>query len=336
MTPGKRKERKKKMLSEWKRRLQIASVMLLNIASAVGIVVMNKKLFVEWGFRFPNTLMTMHFAISWVGIVSYQKLGGFDLAKTEDIPTLKTCLTIAAYQTSSVMLVNYSLMYNSIGVYQVLKLLSIPVLCSMEYFIKGITYSGRIWTSLTLLLLGVYITTSTDASGNLTGLFFGLAATVSSGLFQIKVKELTQGLSSEQGLYYTSSYVAAMFVVVSALTDRVVDLPNYNYTIASCGLLLSSGVAALCINLSVYYIVGSTDPVTYQVVGHVKTVLVLSAGFLFFEASMSTQNTVGMAIAMIGVLWYTKLKMNTKKDVYSVAKDREEDPNVVVSHKPGI
>eukprot|EP01060_Flectonema_neradi_P039036 TRINITY_DN8428_c1_g1_i1.p1 TRINITY_DN8428_c1_g1~~TRINITY_DN8428_c1_g1_i1.p1 ORF type:complete len:354 (+),score=43.31 TRINITY_DN8428_c1_g1_i1:80-1063(+) len=320
--------------NDLKRRLQIASVMLLNIASAVGIVVMNKKLFDEWGFNFPNVLMTLHFLISWCGIVVYQRLGGFELAKPEKLPSVKTCLSIATYQTMSVMLVNYSLVYNSIGVYQVLKLTSIPILCLMEYWIKGITYSVSIWISLILLLVGVYITTATDASGNMTGLLFGLAATVSSGSFQIKVKELTQGLNSEQGLYYTAPYVTVMFAIVSVVTDNVGSLPSYSFTVSSCGLLLSSGLAALCINLSVYYIVGSTDPVTYQVVGHVKTVLVLAAGFIFFEAVMTSQNTIGMTIAMVGVVWYTRLKLNAKRDVYTAPKEKEEDE--LAPHKPGI
>lgn len=44
---------------------------------------------------------------------------------------------------------------------------------------------------------------------------------------------------------------------------------------------------------------------SFQVLGHMKTVLVLSLGFLFFgKEGLSLQVVVGMALAVLGMVWY--------------------------------
>lgn len=44
---------------------------------------------------------------------------------------------------------------------------------------------------------------------------------------------------------------------------------------------------------------------SFQVLGHMKTVLVLSLGFLFFgKEGLSLQVVLGMALAVLGMVWY--------------------------------
>ena len=60
--------------------------------------------------------------------------------------------------------------------------------------------------------------------------------------------------------------------------QHLVDLGDL-YWIGLCNLL------AVCTNISVYGLIGRTSPVTYQVVGQLKTVLVVAFGYLFFDAT---------------------------------------------------
>ena len=57
------------------------------------------------------------------------------------------------------------------------------------------------------------------------------------------------------------------------------------YWIGLCNLL------AVCTNISVYGLIGKTSPVTYQVVGQLKTVLVVAFGYIFFDAAQPEEIT---------------------------------------------
>ena len=57
---------------------------------------------------------------------------------------------------------------------------------------------------------------------------------------------------------------------------------------------------ALGVNISNYLVLGKTSPLTYQVLGHMKTVLILILGFTVFKKPIDIRNVIGITIAMVG------------------------------------
>ena len=62
-------------------------------------------------------------------------------------------------------------------------------------------------------------------------------------------------------------------------------------------LLVLSCVFALGVNISNYLVLGKTSPLTYQVLGHLKTVLILILGFTVFE--VRKDNVSGLVVMKI-------------------------------------
>lgn len=60
-------------------------------------------------------------------------------------------------------------------------------------------------------------------------------------------------------------------------------------------------------NISNYLVIGKTSPLTYQVLGHLKTILILILGFLFFNKQLDYRNVIGIVVAMVGVIAYTEI-----------------------------
>eukprot|EP01064_Diplonema_japonicum_P001933 TRINITY_DN11274_c0_g1_i1.p1 TRINITY_DN11274_c0_g1~~TRINITY_DN11274_c0_g1_i1.p1 ORF type:complete len:342 (+),score=58.07 TRINITY_DN11274_c0_g1_i1:827-1852(+) len=288
--------------------LKTSLVLLLNIGSVIGIVILNKKIFTQYAFDFPNTLMAIHFLIVTVGVWAWQLCTGFDLGDKETRPSAAMLGSNAALHVASVMFVNMSLLYNSVGSYQILKLANIPVMCVLEYYLRSIRYSFPVLASLAVLLMGVGLTTTNDVTFNLMGITYGAIATVATAGYQISVKDLTKGLNSMQSLYFTAPIASVLFTMLIPLFDNVTKLYNYKWTPERCAVIGVSGMLALVIQFTVYVIIGKTSPVTYQVIGHTKTLGVLACGFLFFDTSINTKNLSGMITAMLGVIWYTQLK----------------------------
>jgi len=65
------------------------------------------------------------------------------------------------------------------------------------------------------------------------------------------------------------------------------------YIVVSC-------LFALGVNISNYLVLGKTSPLTYQVLGHLKTVLILILGFTVFNKPFDLRNVIGIVIAMVG------------------------------------
>ena len=58
-------------------------------------------------------------------------------------------------------------------------------------------------------------------------------------------------------------------------------------------------------NLSQYLCINKSSAVTFQVLGTVKTILVIVLGALIFESPISVRNVVGMGIALGGMVMYS-------------------------------
>ena len=116
----------------------------------------------------------------------------------------------------------------------------------------------------------------------------------------------------------------------------------------SSSLLVWIGVTcglAVAVNIVTYALIGKTSPVTYQVVGHLKTVLILLGGYLFFTAAAASVhapadneaaneasdgsttttttattpgygNVLGATIALVGMVLYSDVKSAQPGDAW--------------------
>lgn len=69
-------------------------------------------------------------------------------------------------------------------------------------------------------------------------------------------------------------------------------------------ILLSCSLAVFC-NISQYLCIGRFSAVSFQVLGHMKTVCVLTLGWLLFDSELTFKNIMGMMIAVIGMVVYS-------------------------------
>jgi len=84
---------------------------------------------------------------------------------------------------------------------------------------------------------------------------------------------------------------------------------GYPYGPSSISAILLSAALGLLVNLSTFLVIGATSSLTYNVVGHVKTVIILTGGVFFFGDSMPAKKFAGIAVAMVGIIWYSHIKL---------------------------
>lgn len=181
----------------------------------------------------------------------------------------------------------------------------------------------RIIASVLVVCAGIGVATVTDSqmASNLLGIAVGVGATVMTALYQIwagsKQKELKA--SSMQLLHAYTPQAALMLGILVPLCEpmglsaahRTKDtLLGYHLTPASVAAILLSAVLGLLVSLSTFLVIGATSSLTYNVVGHLKTVIILTGGCMFFGDTMPAKKFVGVCIAMVGIIWYTQMKLS--------------------------
>ena len=87
-------------------------------------------------------------------------------------------------------------------------------------------------------------------------------------------------------------------------------LSAFVYTPYCVFRILLSCCFALGVNVSNYLVLDKLGPLTNQVVGHLKTVLILLLGFVVFNKSLDMRNIIGIVIviAMTGVVACSEIK----------------------------
>lgn len=69
-------------------------------------------------------------------------------------------------------------------------------------------------------------------------------------------------------------------------------------------ILLSCSLAVFC-NVSQYLCIGRFSAVSFQVLGHMKTVCVLTLGWVLFDSELTFKNIMGMMVAVVGMVIYS-------------------------------
>ncbi|KAL3591672.1 hypothetical protein D5086_010312 [Populus alba] len=283
-----------------------AASWLFNVVTSVGIILVNKALMATYGFSFATTLTGLHFATTTLLTVVLRWLG---YIQPSHLP-LPDLLKFVLFANCSIVGMNVSLMWNSVGFYQIAKLSMIPVSCFLEVVLDNVRYSRDTKLSILVVLLGVAVCTVTDVSVNAKGFIAAVIAVWSTSLQQYYVHFLQRrySLGSFNLLGHTAPAQAASLLLVGPfldywLTNNRVD--SYAYSITSILFILLSCSIAVGTNLSQFICIGRFSAVSFQVLGHMKTILVLILGFILFgKEGLNLHVVIGMIIAVIGMIWY--------------------------------
>ncbi|MCL7027950.1 hypothetical protein MKW94_008999 [Papaver nudicaule] len=273
----------------------------LSVVSSVSIVICNKALITSLGFRFATTLTSWHLLVTFCSlqVASWMKL--FEHKPFEP----RAVMGFGVLNGISIGLLNLSLGFNSVGFYQMTKLAIIP--CTVFFQKK---FSRSIQFSLSILLLGVGIATVTDLQLNTLGSVLSLLAVLTTCIAQIMTNTIQKKykVSSTQLLYQSCPYQAITLFVTGPFLDAFLTNQNvfaFKYTHQVLVFIVLSCLISVSVNFSTFLVIGKTSPVTYQVLGHLKTCLVLGFGYILLRDPFSWRNIFGIFVALVGMLLYS-------------------------------
>lgn len=208
---------------------------------------------------------------------------------------------------------NLSLAHNSIGFYQLSKLMCILVTIAMEYLFYGKFPSSTSLAAVAVIAMGVAAVSAADVTVDPTGLSLAVAAVFTTSIGQIFCLHYQKELECDsiQLLYSTCPLVTLgllravpMFHDTEAVINASISPQLLFHITLSC-------VCALGINVT-NTILGTTSALTYQVFGHFKTMLILCVGAVLFRTPYNGRLLGGTLVALAGVIGYTASKRRAR------------------------
>jgi|TARA_B110000444_G_scaffold27897_1_gene22953 solute carrier family 35 protein E3 len=193
-------------------------------------------------------------------------------------------------------------------------------MCILEASFLNKKFSRKVVQAIIVVLAGVAVATVSDVEMNVTGTVAASVGVLSTSAQQILVGHLQKkhNVTSNFLLAKTSLWMAASMLVFGPIMDTLVtggeNVFEYEWTSGSLMFLAVSCGFAVLVNISQYLCIGRFSAVSFQVIGHVKTVLVFLFGFICFNAPITSKNIAGCALAVVGMIYYTQAMNKQKED----------------------
>lgn len=148
-----------------------------------------------------------------------------------------------------------------------------------------------------------------SGSTKLGGVLIAALSVVGSGMQQILCGHMQRlhKMQSHQLLAATAPAQGVMLLAVGPWVDKMVSgswVGHYVITMPALSLIVLSCLISVGVNVSQFMCLGRFSAVTFQVLGHTKTILVLLISWLALGESMSPKKLGGMALAVAGMVAY--------------------------------
>lgn len=314
---------------------------LSSIFFSTCLISLNKYVTRTFDFDYMSCLTSFHFITTYILLEIMCRIGLFERATNYPV---KQRWRLAAYGVASVVFMNFNLAKNSVGFYQLSKMCNIPTIVIYNYFVKNIKTPFSKLIALTILLIGVGLYSVNDVELNFFGSIIAAIAVISTACFQITAgcdqKEFN--MSGPQ-IQHQSAFPQFVLCFINSIFTEGFNpkhsILDHNFCQKEIGLIFGTALFAVGVNVSCFGIIGKTSALTYQVVGHVKTTLILLIGFAFFpptkQASheQTVKTALGMAISMVGIILYSAIGLmstNTEQQKQPTILDNDKEKKEIV------
>ncbi|KAK0753309.1 triose-phosphate transporter [Schizothecium vesticola] len=296
--------------------------MVANTLATIGIVFTNKAIFSDPSLKLAQlSFAAFHFTITFLTLFTLSR-GPFALFVPRRA-SVREILPLSLAMALNVILPNLSLAYSTITFYQVARILLTPTVALMNYVLYRSTLPRTAIAALVPACLGVAMVTyydtlpSTTASTTTStthplGVLFAFSGIFASSLYTVWIASFHRklGMSSMQLLLNQAPVATLLLLYAIPFVDT---FPVWAEVAAPRWAMVAlSGAFASLINISQFFIIAQTGPVSSTVVGHVKTCTIVGLGWVASGKAVGDRGALGVAVAVGGIIWYSMVMLRER------------------------
>jgi solute carrier family 35 protein E3 len=296
---------------------QQAVCLLTNLVCSCAIVFANKVVMSTVGFKFAVALTCIHTiatfltakALCLAGIITPKKL------------PKRAVVALASAFTGYIVLCNVSLALNTVGFYQLTKIAIAPTVLIMDALAQRRMPRPKIALCVLVVCLGIGFATvfDTDVMTYFPGMLVGFLSVIVSAQYGVWIGSIAKQHDAsplqllEQYLPYASAMMAACvpieILIMGVDTKQTTTLLSFTYSFKAVEIIAISALLGVFVTFSTFLAIGSTSPLTYAVIGHLKTVFILGGGVVIFGDKLTPIKGLGVMLALLGVVAYTLIRL---------------------------
>lgn len=288
--------------------------------SNIGVLLLNKYLLSNYGFRFPIFLTMCHMTAC--SLFSYVAIAWLKMVPMQPIRSRVQFMKISALSVifcTSVVNGNISLRYLPVSFNQAVGATTPFFTAVFAYFMTVKRESWLTYLTLVPVVTGVVIASGGEPSFHLYGFIMCILATAARAL-----KSVLQGLLlSSEGEKLNSMnlllYMAPIAVVLLLPATLLMEPNVLGITIALARqdvkiiyYLLFNSALAYFVNLTNFLVTKHTSPLTLQVLGNAKGAMAVVVSILLFRNPVSIIGMLGYSLTVLGVILYSESKRRKK------------------------
>ncbi|ERS98047.1 solute carrier family 35, member E3 [Sporothrix schenckii 1099-18] len=293
----------------------------INTLATIGIVFTNKAIFSDPSLKLAQlTFAAFHFTITWftLYVLSRPRFAFFQPRRV----TITEIMPLSVAMALNVILPNLSLAFSSVTFYQVARILLTPTVAAMNFVLYQQKLPRLALAALVPACLGVGIVSyydslpAADANVKTTsslGIIFAFSGIFASSLYTVWISSFHRKLqmSSMQLLFNQAPVSAFLLLYVIPFIDT---FPTWSTVpVSRWVMILMSGAFASLINISQFFIIAQTGPVSSTVVGHLKTCTIIALGWATSGRSVGDKSVLGVFIAVGGIIAYSYVMIKEKQ-----------------------
>ncbi|KAL6252987.1 hypothetical protein RBB50_000706 [Rhinocladiella similis] len=278
----------------------------LNVLSTVLIVFLNKTVFSDPQLRECQISVAIwHFTATTIVLYlsTCRPCHAFEAVRIPVRQVLPICIFFAGF----LLLGNLSLALNDVDFYQLAKIMTTPTVVALNFVLFRKYISSSALAAVIASCAGVGLVTSKSFQTNLLGTLVATAAFTVTALYQVWIGKKIEDLkvSPPQLLLNQAPVSVLLLLAVAPFVDTVPDFGTIPTNVLYA--LFMSGVVASVLNLSQFFIIGRTSPLTFNVVSQVKTILILGLSWLSTGKQLTFVEVVGVVLALGGAYAYAQV-----------------------------
>jgi solute carrier family 35 protein E3 len=289
--------------------------LFFNFISSVAITFINDAVFSKAEFGYPAMLCLNGFVATFIGTEIMRWFSLVEPMKHSPAPSLKdpNFLILVVVVGLSKTLNNASLKYNSMGFYQIFKLLVTPLVVLLEYGLNGKTLSIRRTMALFMVCVFVYFSVQGDLEFSAVGTAWAVLWVPFAAIYKVlwgKVKTM-YNCSTLALMHAVMPYAIVLQIFISPLVDPP-GIRNYHWTAETVVLLSMSGFGAFFVSFSGFLVMGNVGALAHTLLGPMKTAVTMVGAYLLLQTHFSPMQLFAAAGALISLMAYTHITIREK------------------------
>ncbi|QPG96524.1 hypothetical protein C2857_004457 [Epichloe festucae Fl1] len=275
-------------------------------------ILFNKWLIDTQGFRFPILLTCWHLIFATIATQILARTTTL-LDSRKKLPLTpriycRTILPIGIFYSGSLVCSNVVYLYLSVPFIQMLKAAAPVAVLFTSWAWKVAEPNLSSFLNVLWIVAGVALASVGEIHFSFVGFLYQMGGIVFEAVRIIMIQVLLSGDGMKMdplvGLYYFAPVCAAMNFLVAVPSE----LPKFTWAAASnvgFGVLLLNASIAFMLNVTSVFLIGRTSGLVMTLTGIFKNILLILVSILIWNTKITFMQTVGYAIALAGLTYYS-------------------------------